>query len=276
MQRTRVPPATSRRHASCGPAIPPHSDTRRGLDHGESTSPRTPYEPPRSFRRLHLVRGRWSRGTWGQELVEAGTTRRSCVSARSGWPPRCGRIIPRTGQRSARWPRSWASGQRRRCVSGPARPRWTPGRGRVRRAWRVHRACSSAALATGCLAVTVPERGGAQPGLERLLVPPARDHQPGGALVGGLEQLEGLESWLVVHGTRTGGEPAGELVAAIWRNGDCVDLHDGHAADHVSPGPARSLPAGGLITGRAICLPRAPLFAMVARRPGRRPVALGR
>ena len=37
------------------------------------------------------------------------TIRRSCVSGRCGWSPRCGRTTRRSGRRSARWPRSWAS-----------------------------------------------------------------------------------------------------------------------------------------------------------------------
>jgi hypothetical protein len=64
------------------------------------------------------MRGRWSRGTTiGQP------PRRICVSGRSGWSPRCGRIARRTGRRSTQWRRSWISGRRRRCVSGSATPK---------------------------------------------------------------------------------------------------------------------------------------------------------
>src|ERR1700750_1173980 len=63
--------------------------------------------------------------------------------------------------------------------------------------------------------VAVPERRRVHPGLERLLVAPAGDDQPGRALVGRLEQLEALEAVLVVDGAGPGGEAAGELVPAV-------------------------------------------------------------
>src|SRR5260370_24828796 len=78
----------------------------------------------------------------------------------------------------------------------------------------------------------MPERGGVHPRLERLFVPPPRHHQPGGTPVGRLQQLEALETVLVVHRAGPGREPAGQLVAAISRHGNRVDPHDRHAYDH--------------------------------------------
>ena len=69
----------------------------------------------------------------------------------------------------------------------------------------------------------MPKRGRAHPGLERLVVRPARDDQPGGSLVGRFEQLEALKAGLVVDGTCTGSESASQLVAAFGGNGDRVD-----------------------------------------------------
>ena len=44
-----------------------------------------------------------------------------------------------------------------------------------------------------------------------------------------MQQLEALEAVLVVDGAGAGGEPLGELVAAVGGHGDGVDLDDGHA-----------------------------------------------
>src|SRR5258708_21563969 len=63
--------------------------------------------------------------------------------------------------------------------------------------------------------MAVPECGRAQPGVKGCLVPPPRYHEPGGALVGHLEELEALEALLVVDRARPGGEPAGKFVPAI-------------------------------------------------------------
>ena len=62
--------------------------------------------------------------------VDRATTRRSCVSVQvqDGRPGAAG-VPPQIGQRSAQWPRSWASARRRRCASGSARPRSTAARG---------------------------------------------------------------------------------------------------------------------------------------------------
>src|SRR4029077_16874472 len=85
-----------------------------------------------------------------------------------------------------------------------------------------------AAAALSGRAVTVPERRRVQPRLEAGVVPPPGHHQPGGAPVGRLEELEALEAVLVVDRACPGGEPAGQLVPALGRHGDGIDLHDGH------------------------------------------------
>jgi hypothetical membrane protein len=84
------------------------------------------------------------------------------------------------------------------------------------------------------LAVAVPERGRRPPGLEGLLIPPAGNDEPRGAAVGRLQQLEPLEAVLVVHRPGPRGEPAGQLVPAVGRHRNCVDLHDGHAQNDAS------------------------------------------
>src|SRR4029450_6920171 len=84
--------------------------------------------------------------------------------------------------------------------------------------------------------VPVAERGALDPRLERLLVPPTGDHQPGRALVGRAEQLEALEAVLVVHGAGPCGEAPAQLVAGALGHGDGVDLDDGHP--DIMPGSA--------------------------------------
>src|SRR5215472_11538459 len=84
-------------------------------------------------------------------------------------------------------------------------------------------------------AVPVQERRGVQPGLEGRLVPPPGHHQPGGALVGRLEELEALEAVLVVDRARPGGKPVGELVTAVGRHSNRIDLYNRHATDDASP-----------------------------------------
>src|SRR5580700_1724586 len=90
--------------------------------------------------------------------------------------------------------------------------------------------------------VTLAECGRIPPRLERLLVPPAGDHQPRRAAVGGLEQFEPLEAVLVVHRTGPRREPAGQLVAAVGRNRDRVDSHHSHVVDDASYPDARAGP----------------------------------
>jgi hypothetical protein len=85
-----------------------------------------------------------------------------------------------------------------------------------------------AALPLGGGAVAVGERLRAAPGLERLLVAPAGDHQPLLPAVGGLEQLEPLEAVGVVDGPGSGSEPLSQLVARLMRHRDRIDLNDGH------------------------------------------------
>jgi len=76
----------------------------------------------------------------------------------------------------------------------------------------------------------MPERWRAHPSLERIVVSPSGDDQPGIALVCGPQQLEALESWLVVDRTGTRRKPASQLVAAIGGHGDRIDLDDAHRA----------------------------------------------
>jgi hypothetical protein len=85
-----------------------------------------------------------------------------------------------------------------------------------------------AALLLGGGAMAVGERLRAEPGLERLLVAPAGDHQPLLPVVGGLQQLEPLEAVGVVDGPGSGREPLSQLVAGLLRHRDRIDLNDGH------------------------------------------------
>jgi hypothetical protein len=75
-------------------------------------------ESRRRVRGLHLVRRRWSRGDDREQTIP-----QSCVSGRSAWSPRCGRITRRSGRRSGLWRRGWGSAVPRHCASGPAGPR---------------------------------------------------------------------------------------------------------------------------------------------------------
>ena len=82
-------------------------------------------ESPRRVRRLHLVRRKME--SWD---VDRATIRRSCVSGRSGWSPRCGRTTRRTGRRSGG---GREAGHRQRGDAAQVGP---PGRGRRRHtAW---------------------------------------------------------------------------------------------------------------------------------------------
>jgi hypothetical protein len=74
--------------------------------------------------------------------------------------------------------------------------------------------------------VAVTEGRAVDPGLERVLVLPAGDDQPGEAIVGRLEQFEALEPRLPVDRARPGGEAPRQLVAGVLGNGDGVDLDD--------------------------------------------------
>src|SRR3954451_535559 len=74
----------------------------------------------------------------------------------------------------------------------------------------------------------VRERRRRNPGIERSFIAPARDDEPGGPVVGRLEELEPLEPVLVVHRAGPRPEATGQLVAAVLRDGDGVDLDDGH------------------------------------------------
>src|SRR5260370_40133355 len=93
----------------------------------------------------------------------------------------------------------------------------------------------------------VPERGGLHPRLECRLVPPPGHHEPGGTPVGRLEQLEALEAVLVIHRAGPGGEPAGELVAAVGGPRYRVDPPKRHAPDPARPPrePATRADPGG-------------------------------
>jgi predicted dinucleotide-binding enzyme len=87
--------------------------------------------------------------------------------------------------------------------------------------------------------MAVRERGGLHPRLERVIVSPAGDHQPGGPVVGRLEQLEPLEAVRAVHRAGPGAEPLGQLVPAVGGHRDRIDLHNRHASILPGPGPRR-------------------------------------
>jgi transposase len=80
-------------------------------------------EPPRRFRGLHRL-GRME--SW--EIV-GGSTRPSCGSGRCVWWPSRRPSTTRSGRRSRRSRPSSGSAAPRRCASGCASPRSTPGRG---------------------------------------------------------------------------------------------------------------------------------------------------
>lgn len=92
----------------------------------------------------------------------------------------------------------------------------------------VPRAVRLGALRPARGAMTVRERRRTDPSLERCLVAPAGDDEPGGPIVGRFEQFEPFETLLVVHSTGPGGETSGQLVAAVLGNGDGIDLDDSH------------------------------------------------
>jgi hypothetical protein len=79
------------------------------------------------------------------------------------------------------------------------------------------------------------ERLRAEPGLERLLVAPAGDHQPPLPVVGVLEQLEPLEAVGVVDGPGSGREPLmGSLLRIVvtrrsksWRSSEPANCWPG-------------------------------------------------
>jgi hypothetical protein len=77
-------------------------------------------------------------------------------------------------------------------------------------------------------AVTRGEGRGRYPGLKRRIVPPSRYHQPRRTAVGRPEQLETLEAVLIINSAGPSGEPAGQLIPAIRRHGDRVDLDNRH------------------------------------------------
>ncbi len=65
------------------------------------------------------------------------------------------------------------------------------------------------------------------PGVEGVVVAPTGEDQPGGALIGWLQQFKALEAVLPIDGTGALGETLGEFVPAVGSNGDGVDLDDG-------------------------------------------------
>ncbi len=80
------------------------------------------------------------------------------------------------------------------------------------------------------LRVTGREVRAFHPGLEVGFGAPPGEHQAELALVVGTEQLESLEAVGLVDSPRPRGEPPLELVEAIPRDGDGVDLDDAHDA----------------------------------------------
>lgn len=96
------------------------------------------------------------------------------------------------------------------------------------------------ARALGGRAVAVGEGGRIQPGLERNLIPPPGYHQPGSSPVGRLEQLKALEAVLVIDRASTGGEPPGQLVTAVSRHRDRVDLNHSHSSIMPTRHPLRA------------------------------------
>ena len=93
-----------------------------------------------------------------------------------------------------------------------------------------YRALGWFTLAFSRRSVTVCESRRIDPRLERGLVAPACDDQPGCSIVGGLEQFEALEPVLVVHSACSCRKPAGQFVSAVGRHRDGVDLDDSHIA----------------------------------------------
>jgi predicted dinucleotide-binding enzyme len=118
---------------------------------------------------------------------------------------------------------------------------WGGGRGAARDLVRPHLAADPdgwrciAAGPLGSGPVTVRERGGVHPRLERVIVPPAGDYQPGGPVVGRLEQLEPLEAVRAVHRAGPGAEPLGQLVPAAGGHRDRIDLYNRHGIDLARP-----------------------------------------
>ena len=90
------------------------------------------------------------------------------------------------------------------------------------------RCWSTLAPTLGRRAVAVGEGVRVQPGLERLLIAPAGENQPLFPPIGGLEQLETLESIGVVDSPGPRSEAMCQLVPRIGWDSYGVDLDDGH------------------------------------------------
>src|SRR5205085_5485249 len=87
------------------------------------------------------------------------------------------------------------------------------------------------------------EVGPVQPALEVLLRAPARQHEADLAVVVRTQQLEGLEALRARDATGAGGEALLELLEALARDGDGVDLDDAHMGSLILL--AREQPAAG-------------------------------
>src|SRR5262245_14603498 len=115
------------------------------------------------------------------------------------------------------------------------------------------------------------ERRRGHPRLERRLVPPAGDDEPGGPVVDGAEELEALEAVLLVDGAGAGGEATPELVARLGRDGDGVDLDDRHAAEDATPTPPPTPRFRPVSVPRTGGMPRRPRSTGRGRSPRRGP-----
>jgi|GEM_PF-2089895 hypothetical protein len=100
----------------------------------------------------------------------------------------------------------------------------------------------------GIGAVVAPPR-------ERLLVLPRRHHEVAVIALNGAQELESLESRLGVDRMLAGREPGLQFGAGAGGNGDCVDLHDCHAAS--LRGVQQRVAVGGLpqVDGRWLASP---------------------
>jgi hypothetical protein len=76
------------------------------------------------------------------------------------------------------------------------------------------------------------EVGARHPRAEGLLVTPLRHDEAHLAVVVRAQELEALEPLVLLDLPGAGGEPLGELLEPLLRNGDGIDLHDAHAPDY--------------------------------------------
>jgi hypothetical protein len=76
--------------------------------------------------------------------------------------------------------------------------------------------------------VSIGECRRCNPGIERVFVTPASDHEPLVTTIGGLEEFKALKAIGSIDRTSAGSKSVGKLVAGLSRNGDGMDAKYRH------------------------------------------------